>query len=95
MEISKETDFEKAIRIVICRTEPGDILAYGEVAAEAGYPGAARAVGNFLRNSEDLPWWRIVSADGRLHPHGALQQEVLLRSEGFVIQKGKVVLPKN
>ena len=30
------------------RLGPGDVVTYGEVAAEAGYPGAARAVGRFL-----------------------------------------------
>ena len=37
----------------------GEVLSYGEVAAEAGYPGVARAVGNLLQSTDlDLPWWR-------------------------------------
>ncbi len=43
-------DFTEAVIKVLEALEPGEVLAYGEVAAEAGYPGAARAVGNLLRN---------------------------------------------
>ena len=38
-------------------------MTYGEVALEAGYPGAARAVGHLLATSDGaLPWWRVVTA---------------------------------
>ena len=40
-----------------------------EVAAQAGYPGAARAVGNVLARRDDVPWWRVVTADGRRAAH--------------------------
>ena len=30
------------------RLEPGEVVSYGEVAEEAGFPGAARAVGNLV-----------------------------------------------
>ena len=49
------TDFEEAVTAVISSLEPGDVVTYGEVAAEAGYPGAARAVGTVLAKSEGLP----------------------------------------
>ena len=55
------TEFEAAVVRVLDTTEPGDVLSYGEVAAEAGYPGAARAVGGVLRRIDDLPWWRVVA----------------------------------
>ena len=63
------TDFEAAVAAVLDRLEPGDVLTYGEVAAEAGYPGRARAVGAFLAHHGDgYPWWRVVTASGRLVP---------------------------
>src|ERR1043166_3098238 len=38
--------FEQRVKDVIMRLMPGEVVTYGEIAAEAGYPGAARAVGN-------------------------------------------------
>lgn len=85
------TEFESAVVAVLLATEPGDVLAYGEVAAEAGYPGAARAVGNVLKNIDDLPWWRVVNSTGRLIPHGAVEQAKRLAEEGVPTAKGRIV----
>ena len=38
-------DFTEAVVAVLEGLERGDVVTYGEVAAEAGFPGAARAVG--------------------------------------------------
>lgn len=44
----------------------GRTASYGGVARAAGMPGRARLVGWVLRNAEcELPWHRIVRADGR------------------------------
>lgn len=54
---------------VVAASRPGDLLTYGEVAAEAGSPGAARAVGRILaEHGAGVPWWRVVTRDGRLVP---------------------------
>lgn len=71
--------------------QPGDVLSYGEVAAEAGYPGAARAVGTFLRDTElDLPWWRVVGAGGILRSPKPGLQARLLGNEAVDIVNGRV-----
>ncbi len=85
------TEFEAAVVRVLLATEPGDVLAYGEVAAEAGYPGAARAVGNVLRTVADLPWWRVVTASGRLIPHAPHEQARRLAAEGVATADGRVL----
>ena len=88
------TDFEAAVVAVLAGTVPGDVLSYGEVAAEAGYPGAARAVGNLLSRSggvDGLPWWRVVTATGRLVPHAAAEHATRLAAEGVTCRDGKVV----
>lgn len=69
----------------------GEVVSYGEVAEQAGFPGAARAVGNLLKHTEGLPWWRVVSATGRLVPGGEVRQAELLRAEGVSVRNGKVV----
>jgi len=86
-----DDDFTTAVVSVITALGPGEVMAYGEVAAEAGYPGAARAVGNLLRRSPGLPWWRVVTATGRLVPGEEAEQAALLRAEGVVVRAGRVV----
>ena len=71
--------------------EPGEVVSYGEVAEQAGFPGAARAVGNLLKHTDGLPWWRVVAANGRLVPGGEERQAQLLRAEGVEVSNGRVV----
>jgi methylated-DNA-protein-cysteine methyltransferase related protein len=85
------TDFEDAVVAVIAALEPGDVVTYGEVAAEAGYPGAARAVGGVLRTSEGLPWWRVVGSGGRIRTPDPERQIRLLTDEGVLVVNGRVV----
>jgi methylated-DNA-protein-cysteine methyltransferase related protein len=86
------TPFQRAVIDVLEATQPGDVLSYGDVAAEAGYPGAARAVGNILAHSDGLlPWWRVVTASGRLIPHDPLEQARRLAAEGVTCRNGRVV----
>ena len=69
----------------------GDVATYGEIAAEAGFPGAARAVGNVLARSEGLAWWRVVRADGGLVRSHEKEQARCLRREGVRVVGGRVV----
>ena len=45
-------DFETRVREVVAALGPGQVMSYGEVAVEAGHPGAARAVGNLHGRSK-------------------------------------------
>jgi methylated-DNA-protein-cysteine methyltransferase-like protein len=65
-------------------------MTYGEVAEEAGSPGAARAVGNLLARSDGLPWWRVVTSTGRLVPGHEQDQATRLRAEGVIVSGGRV-----
>ena len=74
---------------VIRAIEPGDVWTYGEVAEAAGRPGAARAVGRILATvDDDLPWWRVVTASGRLVPGHEQTHARHLRAEGVVVRDG-------
>lgn len=83
-------EFEGEVRRVIESLRPGDLMTYGEVAAEAGFPGAARAVGRVLRNSDGLPWWRIVTSTGRLVPGNEKEHGARLAREGVMVTDGRV-----
>lgn len=76
---------------VLAALGPGEVVSYGEVAAQAGHPGAARAVGNLLRRASGLPWWRVVAASGRLVPGHEREQARRLRAEGVEVRSGRVV----
>jgi methylated-DNA-protein-cysteine methyltransferase-like protein len=83
--------FTEAAISVLQALEPGEVVSYGEVAEQAGFPGAARAVGNLLKHVDGLPWWRVVAANGRLVPGSEGRQARLLRSEGVAVKNGRVV----
>lgn len=71
---------------------PGTVATYGEVAAEAGRPGAARAVGAVLRSrGADVAWWRVVTAQGRLVPGREEPHAAALAAEGVRCRHGYVV----
>lgn len=78
------SEFVASVASVVAAIPVGEVLTYGEVAVEAGYPGAARAVGGALAGSGgSLPWWRVVTASGRLVPGLEADQARLLAGEGI------------
>lgn len=85
------SEFSERVAAVLRRLPPGVVMTYGEVAAEAGRPGAARAVGRILAMSHgEFPWWRVVAAGGRLVPGSELDQARRLRAEGVRVERGRV-----
>jgi O-6-methylguanine DNA methyltransferase len=71
---------------VVRRIPRGRVATYGDVAALAGRPRAARAVGNIMRTcaAPDVPCHRVIAAGGRLGGYGG--QEVTKR--GMLAQEG-------
>lgn len=90
------TEFEEAVARVLATVGPGEVVTYGEVAVEAGYPGRARAVGRFLaEHGGDHPWWRVVTSTGRLVPGHEVTHAARLRAEGVeVVDTARVRFPK-
>jgi methylated-DNA-protein-cysteine methyltransferase related protein len=83
--------FTDRVRTVVAGVPAGEVVTYGEVAAEAGRPGAARAVGRVLReHGHDLPWWRVVTASGRLVPGLERDHARRLEAEGVRCRDGRV-----
>jgi methylated-DNA-protein-cysteine methyltransferase-like protein len=78
---------------VVRRIPRGRVATYGQVAAIAGRPGAARAVGRVLRElpaSARVPWHRVVASPGRiaaalLRESSGAEQARRLRAEGVVV----------
>ena len=70
----------------IRRVPPGFVTTYGDLS-----PGAPRLAGRVLsRTGADVPWWRVVRADGSL-AKGTDQRERLM-DEGVPFRRGRVVM---
>ena len=80
---SQTREFEVLERV---RAIPeGFVRTYGDVS-----PGAPRFAGTVLFHGDDpdLPWWRVVRADGSLAKGD--RQRALLRAEGVPFRGGRV-----
>ena len=84
--------FHTAVLEVVRRIPEGEVMSYREVAEAAGRPGAARAVGRVLAGTDaDVPWWRVVAADGSLRAPRRADQARRLKREGVKLSAGRVV----
>ncbi|MEP7047978.1 MAG: MGMT family protein [Ilumatobacteraceae bacterium] len=82
---------DQRILDVIRSLRDGEVVTYGDIAEDAGYPKLSRLVGRILANTEeDVPWWRVVNSVGRLVPGHEREQTAILRSEGVKVTDGKV-----
>jgi methylated-DNA-[protein]-cysteine S-methyltransferase len=89
LDIDRYTGFARDV-LTACRRIPwGQTMTYGELAAQCGAPGAARAVGNVMASNRFplvVPCHRVVAAGGRLGgfsaPQGVEMKRRLLRLEG-------------
>lgn len=89
--ITRMNDRDRHITDVIRSLREGEVVTYGDIAEVAGYPRMSRLVGRILATTEDdLPWWRVVNAAGRLVPGQELEQAALLRAEGATVTDGRV-----
>src|SRR4029077_14395208 len=91
---SAKVDFMSRVLSVVRRIPPGRVATYGEVAALAGRPRAARAVGNIMRECHraDVPCHRVIAAGGRLGGYGGNQglKRALLAAEGIIVSGARV-----
>lgn len=87
VDLSSVRGFERRVLEATRRIPFGSVATYGEVAADAGSPRAARAAGNALNGNPVpivVPCHRVVPASGGLGGYGGHEErkERLLRLEG-------------
>lgn len=81
-------------REVIAAVPAGSVATYGDIARIAGLS-TPRMVGWILREDGfDLPWHRILRADGTPAAHLREEQLARLRTEGVLAQGSKVDLTR-
>jgi methylated-DNA-protein-cysteine methyltransferase-like protein len=74
---------------VVGMIPPGRVATYGQIATYLGSPRAARTVGWALRalpEGTDVPWHRVINAEGRVSTPGDLQR-ALLDEEGVIFDE--------
>jgi methylated-DNA-protein-cysteine methyltransferase-like protein len=93
-EDHQPTELQRAVVAAVAGLRPGELVTYGELAEELGRPGGGQAVANVLRAVPDLPWWRVLPADGRLYRTHAPVQGPLLEAEGHHVDAHRRVHPR-
>jgi methylated-DNA-[protein]-cysteine S-methyltransferase len=88
VDLDHETSFFDRCATALRKIPPGEAVSYGELAALAGAPGAARAAGTFCARSHlslFVPCHRVVAADGlgSYGSYGVAYKRRLLALEGY------------
>src|SRR6185437_9595156 len=89
-------NFKENVIALIKSVPKGKVVSYGQVAAAAGSPRAARQVGGILRaldaSAGKVPWWRVINNQGVISIKGnwtatkEIQKDLLVK-EGVEVSK--------
>jgi len=98
-----ESRFFAAVYSVVEMIPAGKVMAYGQIAAMLGRPGAARTVGWAMQaapRGRNLPCHRVVNRVGQLAPEyvfgGSEVQRAALEAEGVTFSSvGRVEMSKH
>ncbi|SDZ38478.1 Alkylated DNA nucleotide flippase Atl1, participates in nucleotide excision repair, Ada-like DNA-binding domain [Amycolatopsis xylanica] len=87
-----DDELHERVRTVILSVPAGKVATYGDIADASGAP-SPRLIGRILaEDGHDLPWHRILRANGTPAPHLAHEQLELLRAEGVLANDQRVDL---
>jgi len=91
LDLDHLTEFQKRVVSACRKIKRGQARSYGDLAAAAGSPRAARAVGNVMRGNRFpliVPCHRVIGSSGKLVgftcPEGLAMKEKLLAREGYM-----------
>jgi len=88
------SEFRRDVEALMARVPAGKVTTYGDLAALAGHPYAARIVGGMAHYGDpSLPWHRLVNRFGGLaagYHGGRRAQEEHLLAEGITCTDGVV-----
>jgi alkylated DNA nucleotide flippase Atl1 len=84
MRVARSTDpaaFDEEVLAVVALIPAGRVMSYGDVADYLG-AGGPRQVGQVMsRGGGDVPWWRVIRADGSPPPGHEAECLAHLRAE--------------
>ncbi len=83
--------FAEKVRAVVAQIPKGQTMTYAEVAAKAGNPRAARAVGSVMKKNYDpaVPCHRVIRSDGLIGEYNRGGREEKIRklvAEGAIAE---------
>ncbi|MDB5195214.1 MAG: hypothetical protein JWO84_398 [Parcubacteria group bacterium] len=97
--MKKASNFKDRVYAIAAKIPKGKVTTYGKLAAIAGVPGAARAVGNAMRTNKDtnaVPCHRVVGSTGALtgyaYGNGLATKRAMLKKEGVAFKGERVDL---
>jgi methylated-DNA-[protein]-cysteine S-methyltransferase len=90
LDLQLLADFNRRVLGELARVPYGEVVTYGQLAARAARPRAARAVGTVMNRNPlpiVLPCHRVIGANGKLVGYGGGldRKEALLRLEGALL----------
>ena len=98
--MEEEPKLYDLIYAIVRQVPPGKVATYGQIARIAGRC-SAQMVGFALASlrsradGDDVPWQRIINAQGKISPHGfgmgGHMQRVLLEEEGILFDTQGVI----
>ena len=81
---SRQASFSERVYAIVAKIPKGSVMTYQQVAAKAGSPHAARAVGNLMKNNYNpkIPCHRVVRSDGKIgdYNRGGSERKMVARS---------------
>lgn len=87
--------FSQKIEQIVSRITDGSFSTYGQVAKNAGFPGAARAVGSLLAKNENpkIPCHKVIKSDFTVGGFRGIKKDSWEKA-GFLLKEGVVgVIP--
>ena len=86
-----ELGFRERVYELVRQIPVGRVMTYGQIAALAGSPRAARIVGGIAHYGDpSLPWQRVVNKQGGLaagYPGGVVGHRQHLEAEGVMVSE--------
>lgn len=93
-----KNSFYQKIYQIVKKIPKGKVATYGQIAALAGSPRAARIVGyalHIIPENSNIPWQRVINRQGIIsttcHIHPPTLQRDILTSEGVAVKNNKGV----
>jgi len=96
-KIFEGSSFSQRVKDIIKKIPSGRVATYGQIAAYAGNPRAARQVVWILHSStrkDKLAWHRVVNRRGQISlkpKYGYEIQKMLLKNEGIKFDKSDII----
>lgn len=89
--LNPDSEFKRLVYEMVAQIPKGRVMTYGQLAALAGHPYAARIVGGIAHwGDPNLPWQRVVKKSGSLaegYPGGLSGHKQALETEGVSVSE--------